>query len=123
MRHPCHHALATPDKVTHVMARSGETVSYRQLEDRSNQGAQLLRSLGAFARCAADCAHRGGVRRKKLASGADLFEHRQQVRAKRLRVFAHREMPDARHHDVLRAADAPRNIGRLRGRRRVIVFA
>ncbi|TAK43350.1 MAG: acyl-CoA synthetase [Betaproteobacteria bacterium] len=28
------------------MARTGETVTYRQLEDRSNQGAQLFRALG-----------------------------------------------------------------------------
>ena len=46
MFHPCHHALATPDKPAYIMARSGETVTYRQLEDRSNQGAHLFRSLG-----------------------------------------------------------------------------
>ena len=46
MFHPCHHALSTPEKPAYIMARSGETVTYRQLEDRSNQGAQLLRSLG-----------------------------------------------------------------------------
>ena len=46
MFHPCHQAAATPDKRAHVMARSSETVKYRQLKDRSNQGAQLLRSLG-----------------------------------------------------------------------------
>lgn len=46
MFHPFHHALATPDKPACIMARSGETVTYRQLEDRSNQGAQLFRSLG-----------------------------------------------------------------------------
>ena len=46
MYHPCHHALATPDKPAYVMARTGETVTYRQLEERSNQGAHLFRSLG-----------------------------------------------------------------------------
>ena len=46
MFHPCHHALRTPDKAAYVMAGSGETVTYRQLEDRSNQGAQLFRALG-----------------------------------------------------------------------------
>jgi len=46
MYHPCHHAGATPDKVAYVMARSGESVTYRQLEDRSNQGTHLFRSLG-----------------------------------------------------------------------------
>jgi long-chain acyl-CoA synthetase len=46
MYHPCHHAQRTPDKPAYVMARSGEVVTYRQLEDRSNQGAQMFRSLG-----------------------------------------------------------------------------
>ena len=46
MLHPFHHALATPDKCAYLMAGSGESVTYRQLEDRSNQGAQLFRSLG-----------------------------------------------------------------------------
>jgi len=46
MFHPCHHAARNPDKPAYVMARSGETVSYGQLEARSNQGAQLFRSLG-----------------------------------------------------------------------------
>ena len=46
MYHPFHHALAMPGKVAYVMARSGEAVTYRQLEDRSNQGAHLFRSLG-----------------------------------------------------------------------------
>ena len=46
MYHPCHHALATPGKAAYIMAGSGETVSYRQLEDRSNQGAHLFRRLG-----------------------------------------------------------------------------
>src|SRR3954463_15501296 len=46
MYHPFHHASSTPDKLAYVMARSGESVTYRQLEDRSNQGAHLLRSLG-----------------------------------------------------------------------------
>jgi len=35
-----------PDKAAYVMARSGEVVTYRQLEERSNQGAHLLRRLG-----------------------------------------------------------------------------
>ena len=46
MYHPCHHCLSTPDKIAYVMARSGEAVTYRQLEGRSNQGAHLFRSLG-----------------------------------------------------------------------------
>jgi acyl-CoA synthetase (AMP-forming)/AMP-acid ligase II len=39
-------AKSTPDKPAYVMARSGETVTFRQLDERSNQGAQLLRRLG-----------------------------------------------------------------------------
>ena len=44
--HPSHHAGAHPDKPAIVMAGSGEIITYRELEDRSNQGAQLFRSLG-----------------------------------------------------------------------------
>ena len=46
MFHPFHHARANPDKPAYVMARSGELVTYGQLEARSNQGAQLFRRLG-----------------------------------------------------------------------------
>ena len=46
MYHPYHHAARAPHKPAYIMARSGETVTYRQLEDRANQGAQLLRALG-----------------------------------------------------------------------------
>jgi long-chain acyl-CoA synthetase len=46
MVHPSHHAGVHPDKPAIVMAGSGEIITYRQLEDRSNQGAQLFRSLG-----------------------------------------------------------------------------
>jgi long-chain acyl-CoA synthetase len=44
--HPFHHARTHPEKAAYVMARSGEVVTYGQLEARSNQGAQLFRSLG-----------------------------------------------------------------------------
>src|SRR5204862_7679622 len=44
--HPCLHARTTPDKPAYIMAGSGETVTYRQLDERSNQGAHLFRSLG-----------------------------------------------------------------------------
>ncbi len=44
--HPCHHAQTHPDRAAYIMAGTGETVTYRDLEDRSNQGAQLFRSLG-----------------------------------------------------------------------------
>ncbi|WP_309089421.1 acyl-CoA synthetase [Phenylobacterium sp.] len=44
--HPAHHARTQPDRAAYVMAASGEAVTYRQLDERSNQGAQLFRSLG-----------------------------------------------------------------------------
>jgi len=44
--HPSHHAKANPDKPAYIMAGSGETVTYGQLDARSNQGAHLFRSLG-----------------------------------------------------------------------------
>ena len=44
--HPFHHAQSKPDQPAVVMARTGEVVTYAQLEARSNQGAQLFRKLG-----------------------------------------------------------------------------
>ena len=44
--HPKHHAQTKPDAAAYVMAATGETVTYRQLDVRSNQGAQLFRALG-----------------------------------------------------------------------------
>ena len=44
--HPAAHAKIHPDRAAYIMAGTGETVTYRQLDDRSNQGAQLFRSLG-----------------------------------------------------------------------------
>ncbi len=44
--YPAVHARSQPDKVAYRMAESGRSVSYRELEERSNRGAQLLRSLG-----------------------------------------------------------------------------
>ena len=46
MTHPSHHARTTPDKIAYQMAGSGKAISYRELDARSNQGAQLFRSLG-----------------------------------------------------------------------------
>ena len=48
--HPSLFAAKTPGKPALIMAATGETVTYRQLEDRSNQGAHLFRSLGLTAR-------------------------------------------------------------------------
>jgi len=44
--HPARHAKSHPDKPAFIMAYSGETVTYGELEARSNQGAHLFRSLG-----------------------------------------------------------------------------
>jgi len=44
--HPYLHAQTQGQKPAYIMAGSGEVVTYGQLNDRSNQGAQLFRSLG-----------------------------------------------------------------------------
>ena len=44
--HPGAHAKTHPDKPAYIMAASGETVTYRELDEASNRGAQLFRSLG-----------------------------------------------------------------------------
>lgn len=43
---PAPHAERNPDKPAYVMAGSGEVVTYRQLDDRSNQLARLLHDRG-----------------------------------------------------------------------------
>jgi len=47
--HPYIHAQKHPDKPAYIMAGSGETVTYRQLDEQSNRIAQLFRSLGLKA--------------------------------------------------------------------------
>ena len=47
--HPYIHAQTHPDKPAYIMAGSGETVTYRQLDAQSNRIAQLFRSLGLKA--------------------------------------------------------------------------
>ena len=44
--HPSIQAENKPDSTAIIMARTGEKVTYGELESRSNQGAQLFRSLG-----------------------------------------------------------------------------
>ncbi len=44
--HPGIHAANNPDKAAYIMANSGQVVSYGELNDASNRGAQLFRSLG-----------------------------------------------------------------------------
>jgi acyl-CoA synthetase (AMP-forming)/AMP-acid ligase II len=44
--YPGVHAAKTPDKVAYQLAESGRSVTYRELEEQSNRGAQLFRALG-----------------------------------------------------------------------------
>ncbi|MBV8692145.1 MAG: AMP-binding protein, partial [Actinobacteria bacterium] len=44
--YPGVHAQSTPDKPAVIMAGSGEIVTYKQLDERSNQLAQLFRDRG-----------------------------------------------------------------------------
>jgi long-chain acyl-CoA synthetase len=44
--HPTHHAKTHPNKPAYIMAASGETVTYGELDARSNQGAHLFRAAG-----------------------------------------------------------------------------
>ena len=44
--YPAVHAAKNPDKAAYIMARSGRTVTYRELDERSNQAAQLFYSMG-----------------------------------------------------------------------------
>lgn len=47
--HPSITAVEFPNKAAYVMANTGETVTYKQLDEGSNQAARLLRSLGVEA--------------------------------------------------------------------------
>lgn len=49
MTHPSIHARTTPDKIAYQMAGTGKAISYRELDELSNQGANLFRSLGLKA--------------------------------------------------------------------------
>ena len=44
--HPSHYAKSEPDRIAYLMAASGESVTYAELDARSNQTAHLLRSIG-----------------------------------------------------------------------------
>jgi long-chain acyl-CoA synthetase len=63
--HPAHHAQTRPDKPAYIMAATGETVTYGQLNDRSNQIAQLFRRLGLKA---------GDAVALLMENGPDFFE-------------------------------------------------
>src|SRR4051794_29880978 len=49
MTHPSIHARATPNKIAYQMAGTGKAITYRELDELSNQGAHLFRSLGLKA--------------------------------------------------------------------------
>ena len=49
MTHPSIHAQTQPDKIAYQMAGTGKAITYRELDQHSNQGAHLLRSLGVKA--------------------------------------------------------------------------
>ncbi|MGX0966152.1 long-chain acyl-CoA synthetase [Bradyrhizobium japonicum] len=49
MTHPSLYARTTPDKIAYQMAGTGKAISYRELDELSNQGANLFRSLGLKA--------------------------------------------------------------------------
>jgi acyl-CoA synthetase (AMP-forming)/AMP-acid ligase II len=46
MTHPSIHARTHPDKIAYQMAGSGKAITYRELDELSNQGAHLFRKLG-----------------------------------------------------------------------------
>jgi long-chain acyl-CoA synthetase len=49
MTHPSIHARTQPDKIAYRMAATGKAITYRELDELSNQGAQLFRKLGLKA--------------------------------------------------------------------------
>ena len=49
MTHPSIHARTQPDKIAYQMAGSGKAITYRELDELSNQGAHLFRALGLKA--------------------------------------------------------------------------
>lgn len=49
MKHPSHHARLTPDKIAYKMAGSGKSLTFAELDARSNQAAHALQKLGVAA--------------------------------------------------------------------------
>src|SRR3979490_744727 len=49
MTHPSIHARTQPNKIAYQMAGSGKAITYRELDELSNQGAHLFRKLGLKA--------------------------------------------------------------------------
>ena len=46
MTHPYIHAKSFPNKPAYVMTDTGETLTFKQLDEQSNQFAHLLRARG-----------------------------------------------------------------------------
>ena len=109
--HPYIHAKTHPDKPAYIMAGSGETVTYRQLDEQSNRIAQLFRSLGLKAG-----RPRRAVPREQPALLRDLLGrpalgpdlHRDQLAADRGRGRVHRRATAAR------SCSSPRRISPTR---------
>jgi acyl-CoA synthetase (AMP-forming)/AMP-acid ligase II len=49
MTHPSIHARTSPDKIAYKMAATGKAITYRELDELSNQDAHLFRKLGLKA--------------------------------------------------------------------------
>src|ERR1700730_7154538 len=49
MTHPSIHARTKPEKIAYKMAGNGKAITYRELDELSNQGAHLFRALGLQA--------------------------------------------------------------------------
>src|SRR6202171_3589691 len=49
MTHPSTYARTQPDKIAYQMVGSGKAITYRELDELSNQGAHLFRALGLTA--------------------------------------------------------------------------
>src|SRR6202165_3466717 len=49
MTHPSIHARTKPEKIAYQMAGTGKAITYRELDELSNQGAHLFRALGLKA--------------------------------------------------------------------------
>jgi long-chain acyl-CoA synthetase len=49
MTHPSVYARTQPDKIAYQMAATGKAITYRELDELSNQGAHLFRKLGLKA--------------------------------------------------------------------------
>ncbi len=49
MTHPSIYARTVPDKIAYQMAGTGKAITYRELDELSNQGVQLFRALGLKA--------------------------------------------------------------------------